>query len=253
MSTEPKDKAKFDGAPATPPNDSWHRRLMEGRAGLFALMTTVGVSIGGIVEIIPMYSIAAGPEQMAEVTPYSPLEVAGRDIYSREGCVQCHSQMVRPFRAETMRYGTWSRAGEYTFDRPFLLGSRRIGPDLHRVGGKYPNAWHYEHMRDPRSTSAGSIMPPYSWLHKDTYTVADVTASVVALQTLGVPYTDEEVANVGASIKAQADAIVADLATAGIHTEPDKEIIALTAYLQRLGRDGSAAVKAREAAAPTPL
>ena len=238
-------------SPSGRPEDSWHRKLLEGRAGLFAVVTTVGISIGGIAEIVPMYTIAAGPEVLEDVKPYTPLEVAGRDIYSREGCVQCHSQMIRPFRAETLRYGTWSRAGEYAFDRPFLLGSRRIGPDLHRVGGKYPNAWHFEHMRDPRATSPGSIMPPYSWLHEDSYTKADVQASITALSTLGVPYSAADQADVGPSIDKQAGEIVADLAKAGIQTQPDNEIVALIAYLQRLGTDGKAALAAREDGAGT--
>ncbi len=181
--------------------EHWHRRLLEGNGALFAVLTTVGISIGGIVEIIPMYSIAAGPEAMPEVTPYTQLELAGRDIYVREGCYNCHSQMVRPFRSETLRYGPWSRAGEYAYDRPFQLGSRRIGPDLHRVGGKYPDAWHYEHMKDPRSTSPGSIMPPYPWLLEDKVDVADIQASVSAMKTLGVPYTDADVANTGAQMQ----------------------------------------------------
>lgn len=132
-------------SPQSPPPDSWHRRTLEHKSALFAVATTLAISVGGLVEIVPLFTVSAGPQAMAEVTPYTPLEQAGRDIYSREGCVQCHSQMVRPFRAETLRYGEWSRAGEYSFDRPFLLGSRRIGPDLHRLGGKYPDVWHYEH------------------------------------------------------------------------------------------------------------
>lgn len=226
---------------------NWHRNLVEHRAALMAVATTVAISIGGIVEIIPMYSLSVGPESMEGVEPYTPLELAGRDIYVREGCYNCHSQMVRPFRSETLRYGPWSRAGEYAYDRPFQLGSRRIGPDLHRLGGKYPDAWHYEHMRDPRSTSPGSIMPPYQWLLEDTYSVEDVKASVVAMQTLGVPYTDEDVANVDKLVGEQADGIVERLSSAGIETTPDKEIIALTAYLQRLGKDGKASLAAKDA------
>jgi cytochrome c oxidase cbb3-type subunit I/II len=226
---------------------NWHRSLVEHRAALMAVATTVAISIGGIVEIIPMYSLSVGPESMEGVEPYTPLELAGRDIYVREGCYNCHSQMVRPFRSETLRYGPWSRAGEYAYDRPFQLGSRRIGPDLHRLGGKYPDAWHYEHMRDPRSTSPGSIMPPYEWLLTDTYDVEDVTASVVAMQKLGVPYTDEDVANVDKLVGEQAGGIVERLASAGIDTTPDKEIIALTAYLQRLGKDGKASLAAKDA------
>jgi cytochrome c oxidase cbb3-type subunit I/II len=149
--------------------------------------------------------------------------------------------MVRPFRAETLRYGPWSRAGEYAYDHPFQLGSRRIGPDLHRVGGKYPDAWHYEHMRDPRSTSPGSLMPPYPWLLDDTYTAADAEKSVRALATVGVPYTEADIANVATSVSEQSAGIVERLKTAGIQTEGDKEIVALIAYLQRLGKDGKAA------------
>ena len=227
--------------------EHWHRRLLEGKSALMAVLTTVAISIGGLVEIIPMYSLAAGPEAIAEVTPYTPLELAGRDIYVREGCYNCHSQMVRPFRADTMRYGPWTRAGEYAYDRPFQLGSRRIGPDLQRLGGKYPDAWHYEHMRDPRSTSPGSLMPTYGWLLTDSYDVADVTASVQAMQTLGVPYSDAEVGSVKESLSKQADGIVASLKGQGIETAPDREIVAMIAYLQRLGVDGKAAVAAAEA------
>ncbi|HYD53766.1 MAG TPA: cytochrome-c oxidase, cbb3-type subunit II [Gemmatimonadaceae bacterium] len=234
--------------------EHWHRRIFEGRLGLFAVMTTVAILIGGLVEIVPMFTVKAGPEPLAGVTPYTPLEVAGRDIYIREGCYVCHSQMIRPMRAELLRYGEWSRAGEYAYDRPFLLGSRRIGPDLHRVGGKYPDAWHFEHMRDPRSTSPGSVMPTYQWLHRDAYDVADIAASVRALKRAGVPYTDAQLGGVPASVKAQSDSIVARLATANITTAPDREIVALIAYLQRLGRDGKAALAEPRpvAAAATP-
>ena len=134
-------------------------RILEGKATLFAILTTVAISVGGLVEIIPMFTAGSlGWERADWVTPYTPLEVAGRDIYIREGCYLCHSQMVRPMRAEILRYGEWTRSAEYQYDRPFLLGSRRLGPDLQRVGGKYPDAWHYVHMRDPRSTSPGSVL-----------------------------------------------------------------------------------------------
>ena len=225
--------------------EHWHRRLLEGRVGLFAVLTTIAISIGGIVEIVPMFTVRAGPEPLEGVTPYSPLELAGRDIYIREGCYTCHSQMVRPMRAELLRYGNWTRAGEVVYDRPFQLGSRRIGPDLQRVGGKYPDAWHYEHMRDPRSTSPGSIMPPYPWLLTKRIDARDVTRSVVAMQRLGVPYHSVTPENVAASIQAQGQSIVRSLAGMNIQAEPDREIIALIAYLQRLGRDGDAALEAR--------
>ena len=219
--------------------ESFHR-MLEGRGVLFAVLTTVAILIGGLVEIVPMFTATLGPEPLPGVTPYTPLEVAGRDIYIREGCYLCHSQMVRPTRSEILRYGEWTRAGEYAYDHPFLLGSRRTGPDLQRVGGKYPDAWHYEHMRDPRSTSPGSIMPTYRWLLTDRIDPADVTASVRALRTVGLPYTDAEVAGVPASLEAQGREIVGRLAGAGITTTPDREIVALIAYLQRLGRDGRA-------------
>jgi len=221
-------------------SESFHRRFLERKGAVFAVAMTIAILIGGMVEIIPMYTAGAGPETADWVTPYTPLEVAGRDIYIREGCYLCHSQWVRPMRAEVLRYGEWSRAPEYQFDRPFLLGSRRMGPDLHRVGGKYPDAWHYEHMRDPRSTSPGSVMPTYPWLLEDPYGAEDIQASVRALKRSGVPYSDAEVEGVAASLSSQAQEIVTSLAGAGIETPADREIVALIAYLQRLGRDGRA-------------
>jgi cytochrome c oxidase cbb3-type subunit I/II len=225
--------------------EHWHRRWLEGRVGLFAVLTTVVISIGGIVEIAPMFTVRAGPGPLEGVTPYSPLELAGRDIYIREGCYTCHSQMVRPMRAELLRYGEWTRAGEVVYDRPFQLGSRRIGPDLQRVGGKYPDAWHYEHMRDPRSTSPGSIMPPYPWLISRRVDTRDVYRSVAAMQRLGVPYHGVTPEHVAASLQAQAQSITRSLAAMNIQAEPDREIIALIAYLQRLGRDGNEALARR--------
>jgi cytochrome c oxidase cbb3-type subunit I/II len=225
----------------------WHRKL-EGNLGLFAVLTTVVILIGALVEIIPMFTVTAGPQALAGVTPYTPLEQAGRDIYVREGCYTCHSQMVRPTRAELLRYGDWSRAGEFEYEHPFQLGSRRLGPDLHRVGGKYPDAWHYEHMRNPRSTSPGSVMPTYGWLYTQTLDPADVTASIKALRTVGVPYSDADVAGVAEQLKAQGGQIVQSLASTGIKASPDHEIIAVIAYLQKLGVQGRAAIKAQAAA-----
>ena len=222
--------------------DPFHRRVLEGKAALFAIVTTVAISIGGIVEIVPMFTTAAGPERATWVTPYTPLEVAGRDIYIKEGCYVCHSQMVRPMRAELLRYGEWSRAAEYQYDHPFLLGSRRIGPDLQRLGAKYPDAWHYEHMRDPRSMTPGSVMPAYPWLIDGVVDPADVLASLRALRKVGVPYTDAEIDGATAGMQAQAAAIVARLAQQNITVVPDREIVALIAYLQRLGQDGRRAI-----------
>lgn len=224
--------------------DKFHRRVLESKAGMLAIFTTIAISVGGIAEIVPMFTATAGPERPDWVQPYTPLEVAGRDIYIREGCYVCHSQMVRPMRAEILRYGEWSRAGEYRYDHPFLLGSRRIGPDLQRVGGKYPDAWHYEHMRDPRSVSPGSVMPSYSWLLDRRVDPDDVQASVRALKRVGTPYDDGDVESVPTSIQSQGQEIVQRLAGAGIVAEPDREVIALIAYLQRLGRDGTRAVEA---------
>lgn len=217
-------------------------RFLEGKSALFAILTTVAIAIGGLVEIVPMFTTAAGPQPMPGVHPYTPLEVAGRDIYVREGCYVCHSQMIRPTRAEILRYGEWTRAGEYAYDHPFQFGSRRIGPDLQRVGGKYPDAWHYEHMRNPRSTSPGSIMPTYGWLHEQTYDVADIQASMRALKRVGVPYTDAQIAGAPDAIHQQADSIVARLLVSNVKTPNDREILAVIAYLQRLGVDGRAAI-----------
>ena len=223
-----------------------HRRLFEGRAAIFAIATTVAISIGGIVEIVPMFTASSiSWERGDHITPYTPLEVAGRDIYVREGCYLCHSQMIRPMRAEILRYGPWTRAAEYQYDRPFLLGSRRLGPDLQRQGGKYPDAWHYEHMRDPRSTSPGSVMPPYPWLLRDKIDPADIGASVRALAKVGTPYAATDDVSVAASLQAQGTLITTSLATSSISAEWDDEIVALIAYLQRLGVEGRAYLDAQ--------
>lgn len=220
----------------------FHRRVFERKAGVFAVATTIAISVGALVELVPMFMADSSLswERGDYVTPYTPLEQAGRDIYTREGCYLCHSQMVRPMRAEILRYGPWTRAAEYQYDRPFLLGSRRLGPDLQRVGQKYPDAWHYEHMRDPRSTSPGSVMPPYPWLINDKIDAVDIAKSVRALAKLGTPYAGTDNEWVASSLETQGSGIVTGLASAGITAEWDDEIIALTAYLQRLGRDGRA-------------
>jgi cytochrome c oxidase cbb3-type subunit I/II len=174
---------------------------------------------------------------ISSVKPYSPLEVMGRDLYIREGCVGCHSQMVRPFRSETERYGEYSKAGEFAYDHPFLWGSKRTGPDLHRVGGKYPDAWHYSHMDNPSSTSPGSIMPRYSWLLTQKLDNSSLPARLSALRKVGVPYPAGAEATALADLKAQAVKITASLQNGMVKADPDTEIIALIAYLQRLGTD----------------
>lgn len=174
---------------------------------------------------------------IAEVQPYSPLEIEGRDIYIREGCYNCHSQQIRPFRAETLRYGDYSRAGEFVYDHPFQWGSKRTGPDLARIGGKYPDGWHYRHMENPQTTSPGSIMPRYPWLLTKKFDVSYVPQKMRVLTTLGVPYTSSEIGFSEQTAMIQAKAIAANLATSGIEVEPDRQIIALIAYLQRMGTD----------------
>lgn len=170
--------------------------------------------------------------------PYTPLELEGRDIYISEGCYVCHSQMIRPFRSETERYGEYSKAGEFVYDHPFQWGSKRTGPDLHREGGKFPDAWHYNHLEDPQSTSPGSIMPSYSWLTTDDLDASHLPAKIRAMQKLGVPYPEGYDQTAMQDLKTQADSIVTNLQNTGVPNATwNKKIIALIAYLQRLGTD----------------
>ena len=233
------------------PDGSGHRWL-EGKAGLMTIFAVVLVLIGGAVEIIPLYLIKSNVPTISSVKPYTPLEVLGRDLYIREGCVGCHSQMIRPFRSETERYGEYTKAGEFVFDHPFLWGSKRTGPDLHRVGGKYPDAWHYNHMEDPRSISPGSIMPPYPWLITQKLDLNSLPARIRALRKVGVPYPEGyENEDALKDLKAQSAKIVANLQFGSIsNAPPDAEIIGMIAYLQRLGTDLKAAAPA--AALETP-
>lgn len=212
-------------------------RWLEGKPVYFTIASLIVILIGGIVEFIPTFLIKSNIPTIASVKPYTPLELQGRDIYIREACNSCHSQLVRPFRSETERYGEYSKAGEYVYDHPFLWGSKRTGPDLHRVGGKYPNSWHYLHMENPRSMSPGSLMPPYPWLLENDLNTSTTAAKINALRKIGVPYPKgyEDIAN--DELVKQADAIALDLQKNGIPAEPQKEIIALIAYLQRLGTD----------------
>nr|WP_205880685.1 cytochrome-c oxidase, cbb3-type subunit II [Limisphaera ngatamarikiensis] len=193
--------------------------------------------VGGLVEIVPMLLISSNVPRLASVQPYTPLELLGRDIYIREGCVGCQSQMVRLFRSETERYGEYSKSGEFVFDHPFLWGSKRTGPDLHRVGGKYPDAWHYNHMNDPRSTSPGSIMPRYPWLLTQKLDMSSLPARVRTLRRLGLPYPPGAEDTAIEEARTQAQQVVANLKAGMVEAEPDREILALIAYLQRLGRD----------------
>ncbi|WP_084523875.1 cytochrome-c oxidase, cbb3-type subunit I [Adhaeribacter aquaticus] len=220
----------------------WHRWI-ERRPIQLAVWATVAILIGGIVEMMPTFLIDSNVPTIAAVKPYTSLELQGRDIYIKEGCVNCHTQMIRPFRSETERYGEYSKAGEFVYDRPFLWGSKRTGPDLHRVGGKYPHSWHYHHMLDPTSMSPGSIMPSYPWLFENQLDVTDTEAKIEALQKLGTPYPAGYAQRANADLQKQATQISAELAKEGIEVKPDKEIVALIAYLQRLGTD----IKVKEA------
>jgi cytochrome c oxidase cbb3-type subunit I/II len=168
--------------------------------------------------------------------PYTPLELAGRDIYVREGCYLCHSQMIRTLVSDVLRYGPYSKLGESIYDHPFQWGSKRTGPDLARVGGKYPNIWHYEHMKNPRSTSLGSIMPNYPWLYGNNTDIASLPSKLHVQRELGVPYPFEDKRTIEQSVKRQEATIVADLAAAGAKVAPEREIVALIAYLQKLGK-----------------
>ncbi|MGA9116058.1 MAG: cytochrome-c oxidase, cbb3-type subunit I [Bacteroidota bacterium] len=223
--------------PEHEPAKTNRHRWIEKRPVQFALVATAVVLVGGLVEMIPTFVVKSNIPTIAGVRPYTPLELHGRDIYIREGCNTCHSQMIRPFRSETERYGEYSKAGEFVYDHPFLWGSKRTGPDLHRVGGKYPNLWHYLHMENPRNISPGSIMPPYPWLLEDDLDVSATEAKIGAMRSLGVPYGAGTEKTAPGDLRAQAGAIAADLGAQGALADPGKEIIALIAYLQRLGTD----------------
>ena len=216
----------------------WHRWI-ERKSLLLTVCSVVVVAIGGMAEIFPMLWVDSNVPKIATVKPYTPLELEGRDLYIKEGCVGCHSQMIRPFRSETERYGEFSKSGEFIYDRPFLWGSKRTGPDLHRVGKKYSNAWHYNHMLDPQSMSPGSIMSPYPWMISNDLDTDDLKRKIEVLQFLNTPYPDGYANIALADLKAQAKEIADNLNEDGITQEnlEDKEIVALIAYLQRLGTD----------------
>ena len=216
----------------------WHRWI-ERRPVQMLIFSLILVFIGGAVEIFPMMWIDDNVPKIASVQPYTPLELQGRDLYIREGCVGCHSQMVRPFRSETERYGEYSKSGEFIYDRPFLWGSKRTGPDLHRLGGKYPDSWHYHHMLDPTSMSPGSIMPPYPWMIRRDLDNSSLESKIRVLKQLNTPYPDDYEDRALADLQAQAAEVAASLRADGIEQEglENKEIVALIAYLQRLGTD----------------
>lgn len=216
---------------------SVHRKL-EGWPMIFAVLSLVAILVGTAIEILPAVLSKTFITKMDIVKPYTPLELIGRDIYVREGCYLCHSQTIRPMAHEVLRYGKPSEAAEFVYDHPFQWGSKRTGPDLARVGQKYPHMWHYRHMWDPREVTAGSIMPRYTWLFNDKTDYQSIMKKMKVMATLGVPYSQEEIAGGLAAAKAQAETIKDDLVAAGVPAAIlDKEIIPLIAYLQRLGVD----------------
>ncbi|MEE9373371.1 MAG: cytochrome-c oxidase, cbb3-type subunit I [Saprospiraceae bacterium] len=216
----------------------WHKWI-ERKPIQMLLLATFVVLIGGLVEIFPMLLIDENVPKIASVQPYTPLELEGREIYINEGCNTCHSQMIRPFRSETERYGPFSKSGEFIYDRPHLWGSKRTGPDLHRVGKKYPDSWHYNHMLEPESMSPGSIMPSYPWLVNREFSTAYTAAKIRILQSLNTPYPKGYAEQAVEDLRDQADIITASLNKDGIEQEDleKKQIVALIAYLQRLGTD----------------
>jgi cytochrome c oxidase cbb3-type subunit I/II len=219
--------------------EHWHR-VFERKPIQFMVLSLVVVLIGGAIEIVPTFLVKSNIPTIVEVKPYTPLELQGRDLYIREGCYVCHSQMVRPLRFETERYGEYSKAGEFVYDHPFQWGSKRTGPDLAREGVgnlKKSDAWHYNHLLDPRSLSPGSIMPTFQWLHDNKLDTASTPAKIRAMQTLGVPYPEGYDKKANADLVIQANGIAESLKKEKIETSSDKEIIAIIAYLQRLGKD----------------
>jgi cytochrome c oxidase cbb3-type subunit I/II len=224
---------------------AWHR-TWERLPVTFTVMTVLAVVVASLFEILPTFLIRSNVPTIASVKPYTPLELAGRDLYIREGCFNCHSQMVRPFRHETERYGEYSKPGEFVYDHPFLWGSRRIGPDLARIGGKYPDLWHVRHFANPPEITAKSIMPPYPWLLTQRIDFDGIQAKVDAMAMLGVPY-GEAINNAPELARRQAAQMAAVIAAQGGPADlADREVVAITAYLQRLGQD----IKLVQAAAP---
>ena len=194
---------------------------IETKVGLLIVFTLVVVLWGGLAQIVPLFFQKSTTEPVAGLEPYAPLQLAGRDIYIREGCVGCHSQMIRPFRAETERYGHYSVAGEFIYDRPFLWGSKRTGPDLHRVGGRYSDDWHRVHLINPRDVVPESIMPSYPWLEENALDDPAIQAKMRALILVGTPYTEEQIANAPAALegKKEIDAVIAYLQSLGTHVK----------------------------------
>jgi len=248
MATGKVENNEASEAPALILKGAWNpvretlHRWMESRAVRFSIWVFVALAIGGAVQIIPMIFIKSNVPTLEAVTPYTPLELEGRDIYVKEGCYTCHSQMIRPFRWETDRYGEYSKIGEFVYDHPYLWGSRRTGPDLGRAGNMdspmYKNAaWHYNHFMDPQKMNDQSIMPNYAWFARKDLDLDMVPAKIRAMQTLGVPYPDGYDQKAVDDLLAQAQQIVDDLKNSNIEIEPTKQMVAMIAYMHKLGRD----------------
>lgn len=236
VADEPAEAAPLPKVIPTHGKEHWHRWI-EKRPVQMLIWSLVAVAIGGILEMVPTFLVKENIPTISSVKPYTPLELQGRDIYVREGCYTCHSQMIRPFRDEVARYGEYSKAGEFVYDHPFQWGSKRTGPDLAREGGKYPDSWHYNHMLDPQTMSPGSIMPSYPWLFDNEIDTASTPAKIRAMQTLGVPYEEGYAEKANADLLAQANGIRISLKMEKLETSKTKEIVALIAYLQRIGKD----------------
>lgn len=214
----------------------WHNWI-ERRPVQMLILSLIAVAIGGIIEMVPTFLVKSNIPTISTVKPYTALELHGRNIYIREGCYTCHSQMVRPFRDEVKRYGDYSKAGEFVYDHPFQWGSKRTGPDLARLSEKYPDSWHYNHMLDPESTSPGSIMPAYPWLFTDRIDKTKTYDMIKAMKRLGVPYEEGYENTANKDLEQQANDIRDNLAASKIDVDANDEIVALIAYLQRLGKD----------------
>lgn len=219
-----------------PKSSIWHS-FFERKPMIMLGLSLVVVAIGGLVELVPTFLVKSNVPTISSVKPYSPLELQGRDIYIREGCYGCHSQMIRPFRYEVVRYGEYSKSGEYVYDHPFQWGSKRTGPDLARVGGKYPDSWHFNHMLDPASISPGTNMPSYPWLFENDLDISTTPSKIHAMRKMGVPYAEKLETTANDILMVQADKIAANLKKDKIEIASNKEIIALIAYLQKLGAD----------------
>ncbi len=239
VAEEPAEAAPMIKNEAKPKGEHWHRWI-ERKPTQMMLIALVVILIGGLIEIIPTFLVKSNVPTISSVKPYTPLELQGRDLYVREGCYTCHSQMIRPFRSETERYGEYSKAGEFVYDYPFQWGSKRTGPDLARAGTgnlKKSDGWHFRHFREPASMSEGSIMPPYAFMLKNELDTSSTPAKIKAMRTLGVPYEEgfELIAN--QHLLTQANGIVNNLKADSIRISPTKEVIALIAYIQRMGTD----------------